>query len=205
MVVCRWFPCGSSQKWSSWHQGPQMQTSNGSGPQWGCARPSFLVCLSVCVYESERLRRVQEQVHRNRIETEMMKANNSSGEGKDGRVGGEEEEKARTMKGKEDGELFTPARDPLDFFREFQECCAWECHFCFDEFDYLVSVVGDATARQTAIMVPTILLETFEDKSDEAKVIDSFRYLSPYRVQARWYELCSLALKKNCHANAKFI
>ena len=62
-----------------------------------------------------------------------------------------------------------------------------------------------SSETRTAIMVPTILLETFEDKSDEAKVIDSFRYLSPYRVQARWYELCSLALKKNCHANAKFI
>ena len=45
-VVCRWFPRGSSQKRSSRPEGPQMQTSNGSGPPYGV----LALTPSVCVY-----------------------------------------------------------------------------------------------------------------------------------------------------------
>lgn len=139
-----------------------------------CLPPlSSSVCLSVCVYKGARPRRVQEQVHRNRVETETMKANNSSVEGKD------ERRRREQWRGKRTENCLPSRAIHLTSFREFQECCVWGHRFGFDEFDYLVSVVlGDATARQMAIMVPAVLLET------EAKVIDLYQYLSPHRVQA---------------------
>lgn len=118
-VVCRWFPCGSSQKRFSWHQGPQTQTSNGSGPQRGARPLPVCRCLRMCAHVSPRVRASASKQNKDRWRKRIIEAGK-----KDERRRQSVQKQTRTMMERDQGELFTSRRTWLLW--KFQECCVWD-------------------------------------------------------------------------------
>lgn len=128
--------------------------------------------------------------------------------GKGGGGGGGEsvQRQTRTMKGKENGELFTPRAMHLTSFGSFKNVVSERYRFGFEEFDYLVYVAG--TGRRDGETNGDYGLSLFCSRRSRISRTKQklLIYFTSHHIKSKLGDTnYSFALKEKCHVNFKFI